>query len=647
MPGSKAETEHFMERQKYYKKKEASKDERTNSTEKGKNALKMEVTMKYYCNPVNVPYAYQFKKDPRDKYELTVNREAADPSMVEYHGKYYLFASMTGSVWVSEDMAYWESCPLPENVPAYDYAPDVRVVGDWMYFTASGRGEACDFYRTKDPINGPYEKVEGVMDYWDPNLFADDDGRTYFYWGCANATPIWGVELDPETMHPVGEKKKLIFGDPYHIGYERFGENHCENPKSEEEIDRLFQEFLDSCGADADSIPESNKAMIRATFAGMPYIEGAWMTKYNGKYYLQYACPGAELNVYADGVYVSDKPLGPFQLAENNPFSYKPGGFLPGAGHGSTMEDKNGSWWHTATMRISKNHVFERRVGIWPAGFDKEGNLFCNQRYGDWPLDVDKLRENPWAEPDWFLLSYQAKMTASGCEKGHEPSYAADEDVQTWWMADTAEAGSYLSMDLGSPAKVHAVQINFADDPSNQVECPGEFQKTPDMERYIDRNAGRTRWLLEGSADGTDWVILADKREAETDLSHDLVISEEGWNLRFLKLTVEEVPYHVRPSVSGFRAFGKAGGVPPAIPKCDVKRISGLDMEVTVKRADNVAGYQILWGSKQDQLYHSCMVMGECSHYRIGALVKGKDYYVRVDAFNGAGITHGEVGGLV
>ena len=91
------------------------------------------------------------------------------------------------------------------------------------------------------------------------------------------------------------------------------------------------------------------------------------MTKHAGKYYLQYACPGAEFNVYADGVYVADAPLGPFHLAENNPFSYKPGGFLPGAGHGSTMQDRRGQWWHTATMRISKNHVFERRVGIWPA----------------------------------------------------------------------------------------------------------------------------------------------------------------------------------------------------------------------------------------------------------------------------------------
>ena len=39
------------------------------------------------------------------------------------------------------------------------------------------------------------------------------------------------------------------------------------------------------------------------------------MTKHNGKYYLQYAGPGTEFKSYSDGVYVSDKPLGPFTIA--------------------------------------------------------------------------------------------------------------------------------------------------------------------------------------------------------------------------------------------------------------------------------------------------------------------------------------------
>ena len=51
-------------------------------------------------------------------------------------------------------------------------------------------------------------------------------------------------------------------------------------------------------------------------FSRKPYIEGAWMNKFNGKYYLQYACPGTQYNIYADGVYVGDSPLGPFTLAK-------------------------------------------------------------------------------------------------------------------------------------------------------------------------------------------------------------------------------------------------------------------------------------------------------------------------------------------
>ena len=66
-------------------------------------------------------------------------------------------------------------------------------------------------------------------------------------------------------------------------------------------------------------------------------------------------------------------------------------------------------------------------------------------------------------------------------------------------------------------------------------------------------------------------------------------------------------------------------------------------MEVSVEEQKAVSGYLILWGNKPEQLYHSCMVMGNCINYRVGALVKGKMYYVRVDAFNGSGITHGEV----
>ena len=49
--------------------------------------------MKYFCNPVNINYRYQFNMDPRQG-ELQVAREAADPSMIYFKGKYYIFASI-------------------------------------------------------------------------------------------------------------------------------------------------------------------------------------------------------------------------------------------------------------------------------------------------------------------------------------------------------------------------------------------------------------------------------------------------------------------------------------------------------------------------------------------------------------------------
>lgn len=600
--------------------------------------------MNWFCNPVNVPYAYSFKRDPRDGFRMTVNREAADPSMVEYRGKYYLFASMTGAVWVSEDLARWDSHPLPKNLPIYDYAPDVRVVGDWLYYTASNRGVPCDFYRTKDPVNGPYERIKGSFDYWDPNLFEDEDGRLYFYWGCANAAPIWGVELDRKTMRPIGKKKELIRGDPYRHGYERFGDDHCENPRTADEVEDLFQAHLRANGITESNLPADNRAMLRATFAGMPYIEGAWMTKHNGKYYLQYACPGAELNVYADGVYVSDSPLGPFTLGENNPYSYKPGGFLPGAGHGSTMQDHLGAWWHTATMRISVNHVFERRVGLWSAGFDADGELFCNQRFGDWPVNIRRLRADSWSDPEWMLLSYGKQVAASSFEEGRGPEKAVDENIQTWWRAASAVPGQWLTVDLGETMTVHAVQVNFADDPSADIPCPGALVPGPDMERYIDLSPHRTRWLLERSADGSDWTVLEDKREADTDLSHDLVVIEAGAKVRFVRLTVTEVPYGVAPCVSGLRVFGIGHGEKPPCPVVRAERIGDLDFVVSARAYGHVLGYNILWGHHPDKLYHSCMAMGSAlDKKRIGALMQGREACVRVDAFNENGITHGEV----
>lgn len=590
---------------------------------------------KVICNPLNIEYRYQFNVDPRTQIR-SVNREAADPSLILFQDRYYIFASMTLGVWVSDDLAQWSYHSLPEDLPLYDYAPDVRVIGDYVYFSASKRDEVCNFFRTKNILEGPYEKIDGSFPFWDPNLFQDDDGKVYFYWGCSSETPIYGIELDAETFKPVGERTELIHGNPWTRGYERTGEDHCLVPRMEAEIDEAVKGFFAAQGIDAATVPDEVLPMVRGMFSQKPFIEGAWMTKHRGKYYLQYACPGTEYNTYADGVYISDHPLGPFQPAKNNPYSYHPGGFMPGAGHGSTLRDQHGNWWHTATMRISVQHSFERRIGMWPAGFDKDGELFCNQRYGDWPIVWENGRIDPWKAPEWFLLSYGKKAMASSCTAGHEPALALDENARTWWQAADSKSGEWLCLDLGKVYPVNAIQINFADD-TIDIPTPGLLHTT-DTPRFIDNQPLCTQWKLESSVDGISFTMVVDKSDAETDLSHDLVIPENSLSARYLRLTISQVPYQQKPCVSGFRVFGNGDGEKPQVPDFTVTRVSDIAFRAEISASDAM-GWNILWGSAPDKLYHSYMTFQP--QKTISALIKDEGYWVRVDAFNENGITEG------
>lgn len=593
--------------------------------------------MKYYCNPVNLEYQYQlFKIDPEKDDLCEIHREAADPSLVLFKGKYYLFPSMSGGFYTSETLSKWQYHAFLNEMPIYDYAPDVRVIGDYLYFSASKAEGSCSFYRTSDPLEEPFEEVAESFTFWDPNLFYDD-GRLYFYWGCSNLEPVYGIELNPETWEPIGEKVPLIYAREKEHGYERTGEDHVP-PKTEQEVEMMIQGML----AQAPEEMKSNKQFVKQLygwFGTNPYVEGAWVTKHQGNYYLQYATPGTEYNVYADGVYVSDSPLGPFYPAKNNPYSYKPGGFITGAGHGSTLEDKEGRFWHTSTMRISKNHNFERRVGLWKAGFDAEGELFCDQRYGDWPI---RLEAEPWEQPDWMLLSYKKQVKASS---GTGAGYITDEDVRTWWKADSANQDEWIELDLGGAMDVRAVQINFADDFNMTPDSGLDFYFDKQKYRAIDSSKKVTRWLLEGSIDGQEYFVLEDNTKADSDFSHDFLVWEDGKQIRYIRLSAIQLPYQQPPCISGIRLFGKGSGALPEQAKNVKTELIGenpmdaIDMKVSWEQSDAI-GHNILWGYAPDKLYHSYLVY-EKTEQKISALIKGQPVYIRVDAFNENGITEG------
>ena len=600
---------------------------------------------KYYCNPMNLPYKYNFQKPNMPglgEAKLAVYREAADPTLEFFQDRYWLFPSMTRGFYVSDDMVNWEYHALNAPIPVFDYAPDVRAVGEYLYFSASKRSEICNFYRTKDPINGEWEEIEGSFPFWDPDLFCDDDGRLYFYWGCSNITPIWGVELDRETMRPIGEKQVMFTMDNKTRGYERVGRDHV-SPKAGIDLEAATEEMFRNLMHMPEEMrlkeglttEEAVRALARGFAGDDPYIEGAYMTKHEGKYYLQYAFPETQSNVYGDGVLVSERPLGPFRFQKNNPFSYKPGGFMNGAGHGSTIADRNGNYWHTASMSISVNNDMERRLGLWMAGFDKDGELWCDQRYGDWPINAEAAA---FEKPEFMLLSYGkpvAVSSGSGAEK------VTNENAMDWWRAETAH-NEWCCVDLGEAMDVRAVQINFADE-GIDAQIPEDADCLVAHEiRYIDLEKRVTRWTLEGSADGKHWFLIEDKSKADTNLGNDFVMPEGDVKVRFLKLTVLEVPFDQPIAVSGLRVFGKGNGkMPKAVSGVKVQRVGDLNMQVSWDE-DGAVGHNILWGYAPDKLYHSYMVLG-AKEKNIGALMKGEPVYVRVDAFNENGITEGEV----
>ena len=600
--------------------------------------------MKTYCNPLDLPYRYQHMNEQGRRYAF---REGADPTLVYFKGTYYLFVSMSAGFFYSDDLLHWSFHADPD-LEIYDYAPDVREIDGALYFCASSRSKDCPILRSADPLHEKFEQVAAPFPFWDPDLFLDDDGRLYFYWGCTNTQPIWGVELDRETLEPIGEKTALIHGDPEHLGYERPGENGVVDKESSVMYRSLAPLFdpetktlkLPSGVTDLGGYPV--EALTKIFLAvGQPYLEGAYMTKHGGKYYLQYACPGTQYNTYADGVYVGQSPLGPFTRQSSNPFSAVTGGFITGAGHGSTVADRHGNFWHAATMRISVNHDFERRVGLFPAGFDADGVLYCNQNFADYPHRIPEGRFDPasW-QPEWMLLSYAKPAFASSTAAGSSPALAVDENIRSWWSAADAAPGQWLAVDLGKPCDVRAVQVNLADE-DVAVEFPPEAYGDDRRTRHIELEPQISRYTIEISIDGEAWQTL---ETVARECSNGYYEYETGVTARYVRVVGGALPYGQPLRIAGLRVFGNGGGAKPVPAKAAAERVGDLDAVVRWQPLSEMGaqGVNIRYGTAPDKLYLSHLVYG-ASEATLTTLVAGQSYYVAVDSFNENGITPGAV----
>jgi xylan 1,4-beta-xylosidase len=537
------------------------------------------------CNPLNLSYRFQPDRPSR--------REAADPAVILYRDTYYLFASKSGGYWYSDNLADWVFLETDE-IPTEEYAPTAIAIGDIVYFLASSRVKST-IYRTEDPLSGHWEIALDSLEVpvWDPAFFLDDDQRLYLYWGCSNFAPIMGVEVDYRNhFRFIGTPVELIFSHPEEYGWEVPGDYNSRKGQA-------------------------------------PWIEGAWLNKHNGRYYLQYAGPGTEFKSYCDGVYISDNPLGPYELQPHNPFAYKPGGFSAGAGHGSTFQDKYGNWWHIGTMTISQKHMFERRLGLFPAFFDDTGILYADTRFGDYPLIIPgkKFRTTEDLFPGWMLLSHNKDVEVSSFIDTLPPFQMTDEDIRTYWAAKTGSGDEWASLDLGKLYDVYAIQINFAE---HQTEIFGR----QDSLCY--------QYVIEYSGDNTGREILVDRSGNREDNPHDYIQLPHKVSCRYLRLKALRIPGgHL--ALSGFRVFGKGNGESPqAVSQVIARRNPDDRRSVTLQwtPSPDATGYNIRFGTGKDRLYHDYITYGDSSVV-INSLNAGWNYYFSIDAFNGNGVTPG------
>ena len=537
-----------------------------------------------YCNPVNIDYTYMIYNAHKD----LSYRSGADPAVVRFKDEYYMFVTRSMGYWHSKNMDQWEFIKPSQWYFMGSNAPAAFNYRDSVLYVAGDPSGSMNILYSDQPQDGEWEATQGILhNLQDPALFIDDDGQSYMYWGSSNKHPIRARKLDKnKRFRPSEEIHELFNLEPEKHGWERFGENHSDTELS-------------------------------------GYIEGPWMTKHNDKYYLQYGAPGTEFDVYADGTYIGESPLGPFEYAPNNPFSYKPGGFINGAGHGSTVQGPGDQWWHFSSMAVNVNIGWERRIGMFPSFFDEDGLLWTDTYFGDYPHYAPSLTDKKGGFTGWMLLSYKKPVNTSSQFENYAANALTDENVKTFWIAKDNNTDQWVEIDLMKPGLVRAVQVNYNDYKSDMYgKIPGLYH----------------RYTIEGSMNGTEWFSLVDRSTNEKDVPNDYVALETPKKAQFIRYKNIHVPTPYL-SISDIRVFGTGYGKAPnsvkglSVTRNDKRR----GAEITWKPVKNAQGYNLIWGIAPDKLYSSWLVYSENS-LELKSLNTDQPYYFTVEAFNENGV---------
>lgn len=257
-------------------------------------------------------------------YRNDLTLDMGDPMLVYDNGVFYAYGTRGGTsfnTFRSTDLATWtqlEDCFVPEPGSwgtANLWAPDIQKIGDkwYLYYTAeyvhNGSSHCQIGVAVGDSPAGPFTQFTGTnangeeigLDTpafcWEGNtildshVFQDDDGQLYMYFsydtGKSNdplvnngTAEIWGVKMKDPVTWDFSTLTRLVSA-----GYKQL----------------------------SDQTRTIDWETWSPSFAGnMECVEGPYMLKHDGKYYLTYCANSYVDTEYAVGYAVSDSPLGTY-----------------------------------------------------------------------------------------------------------------------------------------------------------------------------------------------------------------------------------------------------------------------------------------------------------------------------------------------
>ena len=549
-----------------------------------------------FCNPLDL---------------FAGNERAArggEPVVIVYQDDYYLFVTGRRGYWYSADFQNWTYVDAP-NFPGG--VVSVVDIDGTLFACSMNNKRIC---RCDNPKAGEWTVLDQQFDsdrYGDANMFYDN-GHLYMYYGWSQLMPFKVVELDKKTFKEISEPQILFFSDYKKHGFE-----------SRRHDDVIYSIF----GGRRDYYAEE-----------YPWIEGPWMTKHNGKYYLQYAAIGLEFLSYSHGVYVSDSPMGPFVYSQHNPLTFKTSGFAVGAGHGSTFHDKNGHLWTICMIPASYGGGGRgSELAIYPTDVDAEGVMYSNTSFGDYPQYYPASRKDGVDNyTGWKLLSHKKKVTVSSTFEDNVAANGVDENFLTNWVAETGDPGEFFQVDLGKVADIYAVQCNFDHVGAQQQAArpaggaAGRFAPAPTPDHY-------QCFIVEVSVDGNKWTKVLDKSDNKFDLHHDYNEFKTPVQGRFVKVTnVAQCHDGAKFCMKDLRVFGNpysAGSVKAGDVKVVRNPEDRREAQLMWEPVPGADGYIVRYGIEPDKLYNS-YILYDANYIDIHSLNTESEYFFEVESFD-------------